>query len=157
MDGYMNDMSTRSFTLWAKMANSETYDEVLGARFSSIGEGWRAQGSQFYKTATVYRKQRRRLSASFIRAIIEKMFAESGYHFYIGRDEEVKPMSAARSRARQCEICTGKPERGKKYCAECARLSEDARRIVAQANPTLVVRVDDRWRWISGYIELVME
>jgi len=93
------------------------------------------------------------------RAAMEQAFISDRTNIFFDKEnmEELKPMTPKRKRGRRCEICHAKPMRGKAQCAECAKMSPEAQRIVRDISPVVLLKVDTRYRWITGNISLTMD
>lgn len=130
------------------------------AALNSMLEHWSTSGRDFRKEVYLYNSKSNPIyiGQRMMRAVIDLCFSSnSTIHRVDLDDQEFKPMATVRSRRKRCSVCTGPVEkRGESICVECASLPKASRIIVKEANPTLIITVDTRWRWVTGSIQLDM-
>jgi hypothetical protein len=122
-------------------------------------EHWTMNGYSFVKRVYLSRPGDKKihLGSRMVRAALELCFSSNirSHHIRLN-EEEFKPMVVKRSRRRRCSVCTGEIKRNETVCEKCAALPKESQQVVKGIDPVVIIKVDTRWRWITGSISLNM-
>lgn len=129
------------------------------ARMSTMTEHWMVSGYAFVKRVYLSHPGNKKihLGQRMVRAALELCFSSNTSSHYIRlNEEEFRPMVVKRSRRRRCSVCTGEIKRNETVCEKCTALPKESQQVVKGIEPVVIIKVDTRWRWITGSISLNM-